>query len=84
MGRTDGRLSGVEVVLRLKADIASFQEEVSGILASIKSTADSMGESWKDSQYQEFKAYVDELSEKLNTNVSQLESAIAALEKEVI
>lgn len=83
MGRMDGRLTGIDVVLRLKSDIASFQEEVNGILVSIKSTADSMGESWSDSQYQEFKAYVDELSEKLRTNVSQLENAIEALEKEV-
>ena len=83
MSRKDGHLTSVDVVINLKRDVNEFQEAVISEIDSIKSRAESMGDAWQDSQYRDFMAYIEELSDALKSDVQQLEEAVAALDKEI-
>lgn len=83
MTRKDGHLTSVDVVINLKRDVNEFQEVVFAEIDSLKSRAEAMGDAWQDSQYQDFMAYIEELSAALKSDVQQLEDAVAALDKEI-
>ena len=83
MPRTDGRLTDAQVVINLKRDVTDFQEAVLSQIEALKSRAESMGEAWQDSQYNDFMSYIDELSASLKNDIQQLDYAVTALSKEL-
>lgn len=72
-----------EVVRNLLADVKEFQSDARGEIAKISSCADSLGDAWNDPQYQQFKAYIEDLTSALNRDLDVLEEAVVALNKEL-
>lgn len=81
--RQDGKLTSREVAQKLKRDVEQFQSRVESELKAIVQRAENLGASWQDAQYSQFLGYIGELTSALRTDVSQLENAVDAINREL-
>ncbi len=63
-----------EVVEALIADIDTFIDIVTEEIGDIVREADGLSADWNDKQYEDFLAYVEELTSQLNGDLDALES----------
>lgn len=69
------------VVRKLVSDLRFYSAQVKIQADKINKIADDMSSSWRDGQYQKFRAYIGGLSSELKNDTKELDYAADMLEK---
>lgn len=72
-----------EVVQNLINDMNDFSEYVKTELQSMITQTERLGNSWKDPQYEQFNAFISELTESLKKDLLVFDEAAIALQKKL-
>lgn len=70
-----------EVVQGLINDMRTFNDIVSNELKMMKQKADDLGNSWKDSQYNQFYNFVTQLNDSINKDLEVLKESADDLQR---
>lgn len=78
-----GRITSRQIARDLLTDVQDFRSDAMQEIDRISANAEVLGTSWKDEQYRQFHDYIEQLTQSLKTDLSVIEDAIQALEKEL-
>lgn len=78
-----GKVNDIDIVYSLKNAANTLHNQIEDFSRIVKSGADSLGEGWRDNQYNQFMSFIDDLTNNLNSNASVINDAVEYLEYEI-